>query len=191
MKYLFFDTETTGLPKNYNAPTTDFKNWPRVIQLAYLIFDEKGNELKTKEVIIKPNGFTIPQAASNVHRISTERAIAEGISLNIVLKEFEQDIKEVDILVAHNISFDEAIMGCEFLRNGFNNPLPRKKKTCTMKCSTNFCEIPGKYGFKWPTLSDLYIKLFGKKFDEAHNALADIRATADCFWELKRLKIIK
>ena len=60
-----------------------------------------------------------------------------------------------------------------------------------MKSSTNFCRIPGNYGFKWPKLSDLHIKLFGKDFDEAHNALADIRATADCFWELKRLKIIK
>jgi DNA polymerase III epsilon subunit-like protein len=190
MKYLFFDTETTGLPKNYKAPITDFKNWPRVIQLAYLIYDDQGNELKTKDVIIKPDGFIIPQASSDVHGISTDQAIAEGVELNIVLKEFEQDVKDVDILVAHNISFDEAIMGCEFLRNEFKNPIEHKRKICTMKTTTNFCKIPGKYGFKWPRLSDLHIKLFGEDFDGAHNALADIRATADCFWELKRLNVL-
>ena len=27
--YLFFDTETTGLPKRWNAPVTDLENWPR------------------------------------------------------------------------------------------------------------------------------------------------------------------
>jgi len=190
MKYLFFDTETTGLPKNYKAPITDFNNWPRVVQLAYLIYDEQGNELKTKDVIIKPDGFIIPKESSNVHGITTERAIAEGIDLKTTLKEFDEDINSVDILVAHNISFDEAIMGCEFLRNGFGNSISSKRKICTMKSSTNFCRIPGKYGFKWPSLSDLHIKLFGKNFDEAHNALADIRATADCFWELKRRNIL-
>ncbi len=191
MKYLFFDTETTGLPGNYKAPITDFKNWPRVVQLAYLIYDEQGNELKSKDIIIKPEGFTIPLAASNVHGITTERAIAEGIDLQTVLKKFAEDINSVDILVAHNISFDEAIIGCEFLRNKLENPISLKRKICTMKSTTDFCRIPGNYGFKWPKLSDLHIKLFGKDFDEAHNALADIRATADCFWELKRLKIIK
>ena len=182
MKYLFFDTETTGLPRNWKAPITDFNNWPRIVQLAYLIYDDDGTELAVQDFIVKPAGFTIPRDASNVHGITTERAIAEGQDLCEVLKTFANDINAVDILVAHNISFDEAIVGCEFLRNSLSNPVAHKNKICTMKSTTKFCKLPGKYGFKWPSL--------GKDFDEAHNALADIRATADCFWELRKRKII-
>lgn len=38
MKYLFIDTETTGLPKEYDAPYTDIDNWPRLVQLAWIVF---------------------------------------------------------------------------------------------------------------------------------------------------------
>ena len=49
--YLFFDTETTGLPKNWKVPATDLNNWPRMIQLAYLIYDRKGNKISSKDFI--------------------------------------------------------------------------------------------------------------------------------------------
>lgn len=69
MRYCFFDTETAGLPKNFSAPTTDVDNWPRLVQLSWILTDER------KEVfIIRPDGFTIPEEASNVHGITTERA---------------------------------------------------------------------------------------------------------------------
>ena len=62
--YLFFDTETTGLPRNWKAPVTDLNNWPRLVQLAYLLYDNKGNKISGGDFIIKPNGFTIPTDAS-------------------------------------------------------------------------------------------------------------------------------
>ena len=67
--YLFFDTETTGLPKNWNAPITDLNNWPRLVQLAYLCYDNEGNELSRGDFIVKPEGFTIPRDASRIHGI--------------------------------------------------------------------------------------------------------------------------
>jgi len=76
--YLFFDTETTGLPRNWKAPVTDLNNWPRLVQLAYLLYDENGNKITGGDYIIKPEGFTIPINASRIHGISTERAIREG-----------------------------------------------------------------------------------------------------------------
>ena len=36
-KFLFFDTETTRLPLDYSAPSTDINNWPRLIQLSWII----------------------------------------------------------------------------------------------------------------------------------------------------------
>lgn len=93
-------------------------------------------------------------------------------------------------LVAHNIAFDEKIIGAEFIRNGMENSIPFKRKICTMKSTKDYCAINGPYGFKWPTLSELYYKLFGTYFDEAHNAAADIEATAECFWELRRRDLL-
>lgn len=58
--FLIFDTETTGLPRNWNAPLTDFDNWPRVVQLAWQIHDADGVLIEVANHIIKPEGFTIP-----------------------------------------------------------------------------------------------------------------------------------
>lgn len=188
--FLFFDTETTGLPRNFNAPVSNFDNWPRLVQLAYLCFDESGNEILRGDFIIKPEGFIIPPDSAKIHGITTVRASKEGLSLPIVLKEFAKIIEQADTLVGHNISFDEKIIGCEFLRLNIRNSLSTKKKICTMKASTNYCAINGQYGFKWPSLSELHFKLFRKEFEEAHNAMIDTLATAKCFWELKKIKEI-
>ncbi len=185
--YLFFDTETTGLPRNWKAPVTDLNNWPRLVQLAFLFYDKNGNKISGGDYIIKPEGFTIPEETSRIHGITTERAIREGNPLKDVLQEFQALIDQVDYLVAHNMSFDEKIVGAEFLRNNMPDGLAAKNKICTMQSTTHFCAIDGPYGYKWPKLSELHYKLFRAGFDEAHNAAADINATAKCFWELKRL----
>ena len=185
--YLFFDTETTGLPKNWKAPVTDLNNWPRLVQLAYLFYDQNGNKIAAGDHIIKPDGFTIPIDASKIHGISNEKANQEGKAILTVLQDFQSLINRADYLVAHNMSFDEKIVGAEFLRNQMQDSIATKRKICTMQSTTNFCAIDGPYGYKWPKLSELHYKLFRTGFDEAHNAAVDINATAKCFWELKRL----
>lgn len=185
--YLFFDTETTGLPRNWKAPVTDLNNWPRLVQLAFLYYDNNGNKISGGDFIIKPEGFTIPADASRIHGISTEKAIREGHSITSVLQHFNSLIGQASYLVAHNMSFDEKIVGSEFLRNGMQNRIPSTNKICTMERTTNFCGLAGPYGYKWPKLSELHYKLFRTGFEEAHNAAVDITITAKCFWELKRL----
>jgi len=185
--YLFFDTETTGLPRNWKAPVSDLSNWPRLVQLAYLYYDKNGNKISGDDHIIKPDGFAIPVDASRIHGISTDRANSEGEALQPILQEFQSLMSKSEFLVAHNISFDEKIVGAEFLRNNMPDGISTKKRICTMKSTTNFCAIDGPYGYKWPKLSELHYKLFRTGFEEAHNAAVDITATAKCFWELKRL----
>ena len=188
---LFFDTETTGVPQNWRAPVNDLNNWPRLVQLAYIVDDKRGNRIFSGDFIIKPSGFAIPIDAARLHGISTERAIREGQSLSEVLTQFKFLINNSEVLVAHNMSFDEKIVGAEFLRSGLQNPIPNKRKICTMESSTNFCAINGPTGYKWPKLSELHYKLFGTGFDGAHNAAIDINATAKCFWELLSIGIIQ
>jgi DNA polymerase III subunit epsilon len=187
--YLFFDTETTGLPRNWKAPITDFSNWPRMVQLAFLLYDRNGKKISEGNYIIKPVGYSIPSEAANIHKITTEKATRDGIPLSTVLIQFNELLNKSSLLIAHNMSFDEKIVGAEFLRTRMTNAIASKNKICTMEKSTNFCAISGPYGFKWPKLSELHYKLFNSDFQEAHNAAVDITATAKCFWELKRRRI--
>ena len=190
--YLIFDTETTGLPQNWKAPLTDFNNWPRCVQLAWQVHDVEGKLVEVKNYIIKPEGYDIPYNAEKIHGISTERANKQGMPLVEVLADFVKDVEKCKFVIGHNVSFDNSIVGCELLRKEMPNLLSDFPSIDTKDDATNFCAIPGGRGgkFKWPKLTELHVKLFGEAFAEAHNASADVEATARCFLELIRLEVI-
>jgi DNA polymerase-3 subunit alpha len=186
--YLIFDTETTGLPRNFNAPITDLDNWPRVVQLAWQLHDEAGELVSQQDFIIQPDGFNIPFESERVHGISTELARAVGEPLTTVLERFQKDLAKANFMVGHNLKFDINVLGCEFVRLGQDTPLTKPVlDTCTER-SALLCQIPGGRGgkFKLPTLTELHEYLFGEAFNEAHNATADVESTTRCFLELLR-----
>ena len=191
--YLIFDTETTGLPRDYNAPVTDLDNWPRVVQLSWQLHAADGKLLSVQDHIIQPDGFTIPFNAEKVHGISTQRAQEEGKPLAEVLSYFNEDLKKTQVVVGHNVDFDINITAAEFIRaNQLENTLLTIQKIDTKDAATDFCQIPGGRGgkYKWPTLSELHAKLFGVGFDGAHNAAYDVDATARCFFGLIQERVI-
>ena len=188
--YLFFDTETTGIPRNYKAPVSDLGNWPRLVQIAWLLVDAENQEIECAEHIVKPDGFTIPADAAAVHGITTQIAATQGIELGRVLAAVSAGMGKASTLFAHNMSFDEKILGAEFLRAGLANRVESMQRRCTMQESTNYCRLPGRYGFKWPSLQELHLKLFNQPLEGAHRALVDVRACARCYAELKRLKVM-
>ena len=189
--YLIFDTETTGLPKKWNAPVTDIDNWPRCVQLAWQVHDNLGNCIDNKDFLIKPDGYNIPYDSEKIHGISTELAEKDGYNLLDVLKQFNEAVKESKFVIGHNVKFDLNIMGCEFHRANLQNNLDVANilDTCYEKTAL-LCMIPGGRGgkYKFPTLTELHSFLFSKPFAEAHNATADVEATARCFLELIRIK---
>jgi DNA polymerase III epsilon subunit-like protein len=188
--YLFIDTETSGLPLNWNAPESDVNNWPRIVQIAWILSDDEGNIVNESDFVIKPDGFIISQESIEIHGISNEKANCEGVKLVEALHRLIDVSTFVDYVVGHNIKFDFSVIASEFIRKNLKNPLMGKSTLCTMESSTNFCAIPGIYGIKWPKLNELYFKLFQDDLVEAHDASIDINATFECFWELKKLKII-
>ena len=196
MNILFFDTETTGLPKNYKAPVTDLENWPRLVQLGYIAYETDGIEVfksTEQEYIIAPVGFTISEQVSKIHGVTQEKAMTEGLNLTQVLSAFYVMVNDwADVLVGHNLSYDLNIMGAEFLRAGSPNPFIGKKTIDTMLSSMNYCNLPGGFGGKpkWPKLHELYQKLFNEPLAQTHTALDDIQNTAKCYFELKRLGIV-
>ena len=121
--YLIFDTETTGLPKRWNAPITDVDNWPRCIQIAWQLHDELGNCIEHQDYLIRPDGFNIPYDAEKIHGISTELATEQGLPLSEVLELFNTALSKTTFVVGQNLGFDLNIMGCEFHRLQVTTPL--------------------------------------------------------------------
>ncbi|AXT56907.1 DNA polymerase III subunit alpha [Aquimarina sp. AD1] len=190
--YLIFDTETTGLPKRWDAPISDTDNWPRCIQIAWQLHDEMGNCIEHQDYLVKPEGFNIPYDAEKIHGISTALAEQDGITLEEVLEKFNIALSKTKFVVGQNVGFDVNIMGAEFYRLGVDNALQELPvlDTCT-ETTASLCQIPGGRGgkFKLPTLTELHQYLFGTAFGEAHNATADVEATTRCFLELIRKQV--
>ncbi len=189
--FLFFDVETTGMPRNWKAPVSDTFNWPRMVQIAWQAYDKDRLCTDAQEFIIKPEGWEIPYEAERIHKISTERALEEGVELKGVLQQFAKAIDEAEYIIAHNLNFDEKVVGAEFIRKSIEHRLFSSERFCTMQESTYYCKLPGTGGrFKWPTLSELHQKLFGVRFADAHSAMADTQATANCFFRLLDIEAI-
>ena len=187
--FLVFDTETTGLPKRWDAPISDHENWPRCIQIAWQLHDNFGSCIEHKDFIVGPDGFDIPYESEQIHGISTALAIKRGSNINSILADFNVALAKSKYIIGHNVKFDVNIIGAELDRLGLDTSITALPilDTCTEYTAT-LCQIPGGRGgkFKLPTLSELYKHLFDYRFSQAHNATADVEATARTFFELLR-----
>ena len=180
-------------------------------QLGFILTDKEGNILKEYESIIKPDGWIVKDVAWYLangyseadaikkggfftdNNISTKRCEDEGKPVFEVLRELQDSLKKCDYKIAHNISFDNQIVQNELITAGITHQLFQfKKGLCTMRSTTEFVGALNKWGKpgKWPTLSELHIKLFGEDFIGAHDAMDDVKAMVKCFFECQRLGII-
>ena len=192
----FIDTETTGLPINDNLPYTELDNWPYIVQVALIIEDDNYGVLARRNIILKPDGYVIPESSTKVHGISNERAGKNGEDRDKVISFLDLVLYNSDIIIGHNVSFDLNVIKSEIIRvKGRENALFEQKEhgiIDTMKMGMNICKIPNlsfhtrlSQPYKYPKLDELYYQLFNKNFDNQHDAMADIQATYDCYYELK------
>jgi len=191
--YLFFDCETNGKPLNYQAPMSDVDNWPRIAQIAWQTYDPEGELIWGNSEMIYPDGWVIPKEKFFIDNgMSTERCAADGLPIKDVLARLILDMNQADYIIAHNLAFDQPIVGAEMIRLGMKAD-KKLKGICTMNLTTDFCKLPGKFAgkYKWPKLEELYKILFDKEMENAHDALYDVSITAKCFFELLKRQIIK
>jgi DNA polymerase III epsilon subunit-like protein len=203
MHILFFDTETTGLPRTKILDGGNLHLWPYIVQFSYIILDITSNKLiKVKDAIIKiPSDIIIPEETIKIHGITNEMS-EKGTTIETIMDEFFADILNIDLMVAHNLSFDLNMIKCELLRlvkdNSnptkynyyFNEIINFKKMYCTMQESIDLCNIEAKYKngnkyIKFPKLVELYEKLFETAPKKLHNSLNDVAVCARCFMKLK------
>lgn len=192
MNYLIFDTETTGLPKGgqYNAEPSEVDVWPRVVQLAFCLFNKTGVIMEA-QYIIKPEGYYIPADSTDIHGITNEHAL-NGVSMEYAINEFVFAMGKAHILIGHNVNFDRKVIGAELIRLGQEDVLHGFPKGCTMGKSTNVCKLSkpsGKGGFKWASLQELHKFLFDVEFKGEHNAMVDVLATKRCFARLANMGV--
>ena len=201
MLSLIFDTETTGVPKNYRALITDNNNWPYIVQLAWILIDSENNKIIERKnyIISLPPNIIIPEESIKVHGITNKIMRERGIKAQIAFNEFLNALNKTDILVAHNINFDVSVLRAELFRNkffaGLNLLENRKHKQihfCTMKYGIPICNLTkinertGKIVPKWPKLVELHWALFNQDLqeDKLHDALADVMVCLRCYWKM-------
>ena len=183
---MFFDTETTGLPRcrdqAYKAPG----NWPHIVSIAWIVLDSELHIQKKEYFIIKPQ-WEIPPESTKIHGITYEHAMKEGHDLKEVLDKFWIDAKDKP-LIAHNLDFDlNVLINAEMWDLRREYPLI-KKTYCTMELSKNILRIPGQYGYKFPKLSELYFYITRKTPDNLHNSLKDTELLVELFLKSRELK---
>ena len=189
--YLYFDTETTGLPPKEAEYEKDYLLFPRIVQFSWSM-----NGV-TKAYVIKPEGYEIPEESAAIHGITTAMAKEKGVSIKAVLREFVIDAYCAEKILAHNIYFDTSVIKSEILRLSHLHfqklawdAMDKEKRIDTMRSTMKFVDARNdKGGMKFPSLSELYYKLFKETFS-AHDAKADVEALIRCHEELIKLHIL-
>tara|TARA_B100000900_G_C20593152_1_gene722354 strand:+ start:1335 stop:1967 length:633 start_codon:yes stop_codon:yes gene_type:complete len=200
-KYLVFDTETTGLPPRKNDrfySMFESESYPdyadlhssnhcRMVSISWMVY-EIGNKqpLIDRYYVVKPEGFIIPESSTKIHGITTEFALNKGEDILNIFKQFEKDLKDVNVRIAHNFLFDKYVVGSEMYRNLKDDLLDRWDRIpsfCTMvNAMTKYDFGLTKFGnAKPPKLDELYYKLHNKHIENAHNAYNDTKACAECY----------
>ena len=180
-----FDCETTGLVPKDKITKENEPYFPHIVSLSWVIYDDEDREtLVEKDEIVT---CAVPITNSFVHHI-TDEISSKGIPLECALNDFLDDVQGLDLVVAHNLSFDCKMIEVSLFRLGRQADYKKFKQIpshCSMMSNIKFCGLRNQYGLKFPKLQELYVKLFGEEFENAHNSLADVKACLKCYLKLK------
>lgn len=186
---LVIDTETTALPPRYALPNMlDAWEKCRIVQIAWGHYASDGTLVAAESYLVRPEGFVVPEASTKIHGISHHTAMQEGVPMAQVWERLATALVQVGTLVAHNMSFDDAVIQSEMHRS-LRSDLPeggilmdwlQKKRVCTMKDGV----LPGQ---KWPKLAELYKQYFQKEPEGTlHTADVDVRVCAEIYFHQRK-----
>lgn len=186
---LFFDTETTGLP-DWKTPS-DGENQPHIVQLAAILADEKTKKrIMTLDLIVKPDGWVIPEDMTEIHGITHVLAMEVGVQEKEAVAMLFNMRRRAAKRVAHNRTFDQRIVRIAakryFSEEYIDKWAEKDDFDCTMLMSKPIMKLEPKnrFGFKSPKLEDAYEYFTGNKLEGAHNAMNDTIACMEVYWEI-------
>ncbi len=178
---LLYDISANGLPKSYSAPWSDPFNWPRMIHIAWLEYSMEGKLIAQHDHLIKPENWDLSEKMEKMHHVTMEELRTSGEELLSVLEQMKKSIDENKYLFSFNQAYNENILLSEFNRKNIDHRLFQTERFCLMRETTYFCKIPGKKGYKWPSLQELHETIFGQRFAGGNNAKIDLIALTKCF----------
>jgi DNA polymerase-3 subunit epsilon len=180
--FLVVDTETSGLPKSWSAPYSNEKNWPYIVQIAWIVYDKFHQEIKRENHYIKNTDFTIDKAALKIHNITAEYLQQHGEDKKNVMLQFSEDIAKYNpLVIGHFIELDYHMVNVELYRIGKENTFKDLAFFCTMKASAPYITNTVISHLK---LDKFYTILFNEVPENVHNALSDTLNTAKIFFHL-------
>lgn len=196
---LFFDTETNS------KPLQGIPEWaegqPRIVQLAAMLTDENGKEINSMSLVIRPDGWIIPEQLTEIHGISQHFAEHVGVPIKSALSAFRFMARPAMRYVAHSVEFDRDRVNAEMTWAGVREKWEVDSQLCfcTKNGMTDVCKIPfpngarrwGTQSHKWPTLDEAHRHCFGTPVENAHDALADVRACARVFFWMREQGLVK
>ena len=186
--FLLFDVSTNGKPKNWKAHFTDTFSWPKLLHIAWLLYDKKGNLTEEADFLINPMAMELDPQALQRAGLTDEVLQDQGVDIKKVLAEFSQVVDKAVYIFAFNLQYNENVMLAELYRNNMDHKFMQAERFCLMRESTYFCKIMGRDGrYKWPSLTELHAKLFNVGFEGVGNAQKDIMAISRCFNRLLNL----
>lgn len=191
-KITFYDTETTGLPE-WKIPSGDEKQ-PHLVSLTAIQCNADTEEILQRiDLIVRPNGWEIPQEVVKIHGITTEKALILGVyepaAVGMLL-----ELCRGSIRVAHNRTFDQRIIRIALKRYQNNETVDlwaeKEDHKCTMQMSKPIMKLPmnGRGGYKNPNLAEAYKHFTGKELKNAHSSSADTQACMEIYFAMTREK---
>lgn len=183
---IVIDTESTGLTRLSFANKFNYKQWPRMVQIAWALVDD-GAIVERQSFIIQPNDYTIPAAATQIHGIRQEDAIKKGVPIESAMDRLQHAFAKCHCVIAHNINFDVGIIESEALRKDLRIKIPTKR-VCTVHLGRQY--LQRNKGIKrggYPKLSQLYESLLGFTYSGQHDAANDVIACFHVYKKLSRL----
>lgn len=205
MRVLVLDTETTGLVQRglRNVTMENLSLWPYIVQFSYVITNNDEIEKRVDNIIRLPDGVVMDEQTVAIHKISNDMSRLLGETLDTILENFIEDIKDVNYVVAHNLEYDWNVVKAEYHRlilKNLNTPRARfywgcvdtmtimsRNLYCTMKNGIQLCniQVEGRLTPKWPKLEELHKHLFGVVPKNLHNSLNDVLICLRCFYKMR------
>ena len=191
---LVYDTETTGLPL-FKEPS-EHPGQPHIVQLGAVLVDlDTWQILSTLDVMVRPEGWTIPEEVSKIHGITTEMAGDLGVPESLAA-EMLLDMWRGRLRIAHNEQFDARIVRIACMRHFEPTQADAWKEgvaECTANLATPIVKIPptermkaaGFTKFKTANLGEAFKHFTGRDLVGAHSALVDVRACLDVYRAIK------
>jgi len=208
MSTLFFDTETSGLV--LEKEPLDSPKQPHLMQIGAILFDDDDKLVAEYNVVVQPEkDYVIHPKALEAHGITLEYAKKYGVARSDAFWLFQNLVSVADDVVAHNISFDKLMMRivADSEEYGGGDLFKDKNLLCTMETATPILKLPFKNAqskytrnkrgkavrrkrkYKWPTLQECSLYFFGKEFEDAHDAMVDVRVCVDVYFKMKEMGV--